>query len=117
MTRQPAAHPIALTYFGATMIDLDRANKLIEIRKGLGILQNAMADLLELNTRKYQAFEWGECEIPNLYILAAERIALTYAVWDRAPRKAPPAIREEAFALVRLAEGSGPTGMPAQSAS
>ncbi|MEZ0172026.1 transcriptional regulator [Microvirga sp. TS319] len=95
------------------MSDLDRANKLIEIRQGLGFSQNAMANLLELNTRKYQAFEWGECEIPNLYILAAERVALAYAVWDRTPMKAPPAIREEALILARLTEALGPAGMPA----
>lgn len=86
------------------MIDLERANKLIEIRTGLGFSQNAMATLLELSTRNYQAFEWAECEIPNLYILAAERIALAYAVWDRAPMKAPPAVRDEALILARLTE-------------
>ena len=90
------------------MINLDRANELTEIRKHLGFTQSAMADLLELNTRKYQAFEWGECEIPNLYILAAERIALAYAVLDKAPMKAMPALREEAIALARLAEALSP---------
>lgn len=85
------------------MTNLDRANALTEIRKGLGFSQAAMADLLELNTRRYQAFEWGESEIPNLYILAAERIAMTYAVLLNAPTKAPSAIREEALALARLA--------------
>src|SRR5690349_2201930 len=99
------------------MSDLDRANKLIEIRMGLGFSQSAMANLLELNTRKYQAFEWGECEIPNLYILAAERIALAYAVWDRAPLKAPPVVRDEALILARLTEALGPAGMPSHSAS
>jgi DNA-binding XRE family transcriptional regulator len=98
---------------GASMINLDRAKDLTEIRKGLGFSQNTMADLLELNTRKYQAFEWGECEIPNLYILAAERIALTFAVLHNAPMNAPPAIRKEAFALTRLAEALGSNGKSA----
>jgi DNA-binding XRE family transcriptional regulator len=94
------------------MTDFDHAHKLTEIRRGLGFPQSAMAELLELNTRKYQAFEWGECEIPNLYILAAERIALTYAVLHCTPMKAPPAIRDEALALVRLTEAEKPIGIP-----
>ncbi|KLK90750.1 hypothetical protein AA309_23870 [Microvirga vignae] len=90
------------------MINLDRASELTEIRKHLGFTQPAMAHLLELNTRKYQAFEWGECEIPNLYILAAERIALAYAVMDKAPMKVPSALREEALILARLTEALSP---------
>jgi len=86
------------------MINLDQASKLTEIRKNLGFSQASMADLLELNTRKYQAFEWGECEIPNLYILAAERLAMTYAVLLNSPAKAPSVIREEALALARMSE-------------
>lgn len=95
------------------MIDLDRANELTEIRRGLGLTQPAMADLLELNTRKYQAFEWGECDIPRLYILAAERIALAYAVLDKAPLKASSALREEALILARLTEALSPAEIPA----
>lgn len=83
------------------------------IRTTLGLSQSAMAHLLELTTREYQAFEWGECEIPNLYILAAERIAVKHAVLLSAPMKAPPALREEALALARLTEATTSAATPA----
>lgn len=97
---------------GASVLEQDRLHELVATRTALGLSQGAMAHLLELNTRDYQAFEWGEAEIPNLYILAAERIALTYAVLHSAPMKAPPALREEALALTKLMEtqlSTGPT--------
>ena len=87
--------------------------ELIAIRTALGLSQSAMAHLLELTTREYQAFEWRECEIPNLYILAAERIAVKHAVLHSAPMKAPPALREEALALARLTEATASVGMSA----
>jgi DNA-binding XRE family transcriptional regulator len=91
---------------GAFVLKPDRLHELIAIRTALGLSQSAMAHLLELTTREYQAFEWGECEIPNLYILSAERIAMAHAVLHGAPMKAPPALREEALALVRLMESA-----------
>jgi DNA-binding XRE family transcriptional regulator len=92
----------------ASVLEQDRLHELVATRTALGLSQGAMAHLLELNTRDYQAFEWGESEIPNLYILAAERIALSHAVLHRAPMKAPPALREEALALTRLMESQLP---------
>lgn len=90
------------------MLKPDRLHELIAIRTALGLSQSAMAHLLELTTREYQAFEWGECEIPNLYILAAERIAMAHAVLHGAPMKAPPELRDEALALTRLMESQSP---------
>ena len=88
------------------MTNMKRMTQMIEIRAALGFSQGTMAHLLELSIREYQSFEWGECEIPNLYMLAAERIALSHAVMQSAPMKVPSAIRNEALALARLAGAS-----------
>jgi DNA-binding XRE family transcriptional regulator len=88
------------------MTDTKRMTELTEIRTALGFSQGTMAHFLELTIREYQSFEWGECEIPNLYMLAAERIALSHAVMQSAPMKVPSGIREEALALARLAGSS-----------
>lgn len=105
----PAANIIlSAKQLGAFVLKPDRLHELIAIRAALGLSQSAMAHLLELTTRDYQAFEWGECEIPNLYILAAERIAMAHAVLHGAPMKAPPELREEALALTRLTESQLP---------
>jgi hypothetical protein len=97
----------------AVMLAATRPHELVAIRTALGLSQPAMAHLLELTTREYQAFEWGECEIPNLYLLAAERIAVKHAVLHSAPMKAPPALREEALGLARLIESGTPAGLSA----
>jgi len=91
----------------------NQMQELTAIRTTLGLSQSAMAHLLELPTREYQAFEWGETEIPNLYLLAAERIAVKHAVLLSAPMKAPPALREESLALARLIEATAPVRTPA----
>lgn len=90
------------------MLNPNRLQELTDLRTGLGLSQAAMAHLLDLTTREYQAFEWGELGIPNLYILAAERIAMAHAVSHNAPMKAPTALREEALTLARLTEASVP---------
>lgn len=99
---------LSAKHLGAFVLKPDRLHELIAIRTALGLSQSAMAHLLELTTRDYQAFEWGEGEIPNHYILAAERIAMAHAVLHGAPMKAPPELREEALALTRLMESQLP---------
>lgn len=88
------------------MSDPDQAQQLVALRTALGMSQNTMAYHLDLRLRDYQAFEWGECEIPKVYRLAAERIAITHAVIQNAPMMAPTNVREEALALARLASAS-----------
>lgn len=84
------------------MSEATGAQEFIKLRTTLGFSQSTMAHLLELNVRDYQAFEWGEREIPNIYVLAFERIAMSHAVQHGNPTMAPPAVREEALALARL---------------
>jgi len=84
------------------MSEYDKTQELVALRTALGFTQSRMAHEVDISLRDYQAFEWGECEIPNLYILAAERIAMAHAVLHDAPMKAPPELREEALALTRL---------------
>ncbi|EIM26739.1 hypothetical protein MicloDRAFT_00032890 [Microvirga lotononidis] len=88
------------------MSDLSRVQELVALRTALGFSQSTMAFHLELGVREYQSFEWGEAEIPNLYMLAAERIAIIQAVRQRAPLMVPPAIREEALTLATLMNAS-----------
>jgi DNA-binding XRE family transcriptional regulator len=95
------------------MLEPDRLHELVAIRTAVGLSQSAMAHLLELTTREYQAFEWGECEIPNLYLMAAERIAVKHAVSHSAPMKVPLALREESLTLARMLEVTVPAGTPA----
>lgn len=73
-----------------------------KIRAALGVSQPAMADFFGLTTREYQAFEWGEREIPHFYVFALERIAMIHAVRNGDPKVAPSAVREDALILARL---------------
>ena len=83
------------------MSDLGRAQELIDIRKALGFSQPAMAQLLHMGQREYQAFEWGEIEIPDIYLLAFERIALKHAAILENLMILPPSLRAEAMRLGR----------------
>jgi hypothetical protein len=88
------------------MSDFTRAQELVALRTALGFTQSTMAFHLELGVREYQSFEWGEAEVPNLYMLAAERIAMIQAVRQRAPMMLSPAIRGEVLLLATLMSAS-----------
>ncbi|WP_230534235.1 transcriptional regulator [Microvirga roseola] len=83
-----------------------RMEALINIRTALGLSQAGMAYQLEMTIREYQALEWGEREVPNVYLWAAERLAMGQAVHEKDPRIAPAAIRQEALMLARMS-GAG----------
>jgi DNA-binding XRE family transcriptional regulator len=83
------------------MSDMNRAQELVALRKALGLSQSTMAQQLDIAQRDYQAFEWGESEIPDVYLLAFERIALKHAAIREDPLLLPPALRAEALRLAR----------------
>jgi DNA-binding XRE family transcriptional regulator len=86
------------------MSDQDKMQELIAIRTALGFTQSRMAHEIDMNLRDYQAFEWGETEIPDLYLRAIERIAMLYAVRHRNPMLVPPSMRAETLQFARLVE-------------
>lgn len=81
------------------MSDMNRAQELVALRKALGFSQGAMAQQLDMGQRDYQAFEWGESEIPEVYFLAFERIAMKHAAIREDPLLLPPSLRAEALRL------------------
>jgi DNA-binding XRE family transcriptional regulator len=86
------------------MSDQDKMQELVALRTALGFTQSRMAHEIDMNLRDYQAFEWGEAEIPDLYLRAIERIAMLYAVRHKNPRLVPAAMRAEALQFARLVE-------------
>jgi len=81
-----------------------KMHELVALRTALGFTQSRMAHELELNLRDYQSFEWGENEIPDLYLRAIERIAILYAIKHKNPMLVPPALRTEALQFARMIE-------------
>ena len=79
------------------MSDQDKMQELVAIR-------SRMAHEIDMNLRDYQAFEWGEAEIPDLYLRAIERIAMLYAVRHKNSMLVPPSMRAEALQFARLVE-------------
>jgi hypothetical protein len=65
-----------------------------------------MAHEIDVSLRDYQAFEWGETEIPDLYLRAIERIAMLYAVRHKNPMLVPPAMRAEAVQFAKMVAAS-----------
>jgi DNA-binding XRE family transcriptional regulator len=86
------------------MSEQAKMQELAAIRTALGFTQSRMAHEIEMNLRDYQAFEWGEAEIPDLYLRAIERIAMLYAFRHRNPMLLPPAMRAEVVQFARLVE-------------
>ena len=83
----------------------DRPQELVALRRTLGWSQATMAQQLDLAQRQYQAFEWGEQQLPDIYLLAVERLALKYAALQGNLMLLPLALREEA---ARLGQSSQP---------
>ncbi|MDF2688901.1 MAG: hypothetical protein K0Q80_1866 [Microvirga sp.] len=86
------------------MSDEDKMQELVAIRTALGFTQSRMAHEIDMNLRDYQAFEWGEAEIPDLYLRAIERIAMLLAVRHRNPMLVPVSMRAEALQFAKLVE-------------
>jgi hypothetical protein len=80
-----------------------KVEQLIGLRTALGFTQDRMAREIDLSLREYQAFEWGETEIHDLYLRALERIAIRYAVQLEDPRMVPQQLREEVVKLAKIA--------------
>jgi len=79
-----------------------KTEQLLALRKALDYNQNQMAYSIDLSLREYQAFEWGEKEIPDLYLRALERIAMQHAVQLGDPRLIPRSIRDEVVTLAKI---------------
>lgn len=88
------------------MSENGKMHELVALRTALGFTQSRMAHEIELNLRDYQAFEWGESEIPDLYLRAIERVAMLYAIKHKNPMLVPPALRAEALQFARMVEAS-----------
>lgn len=88
------------------MSEHNKMQELVALRTALGFTQSRMAHEIDLNLRDYQSFEWGENEIPDLYLRAIERIAMLYALHHRNPMLVPPALRAEAVQFARMVEAS-----------
>ena len=88
------------------MSENQKAQELVALRGALGFTQSRMAHEIDISLRDYQAFEWGEAEIPDIYLRAIERIAMLYAVRHKNPMLVPPAMRAEAVQFARLVEAS-----------
>jgi len=86
------------------MADHDKVQELLALRTALGFTQSRMAHEIDMNVRDYQSFEWGEAELPDLYLRAIERIAMVYAVRYKNPMLVPPAMRAEAIQFAQLVE-------------
>ena len=86
------------------MSDQDKMQELVAIRTALGFTQSRMAHEIDMNLRDYQAFEWGEAEITDLYLRAIERIAMLLAVRHRNPMLVPVSMRAEALQFAKLVE-------------
>jgi len=82
--------------------DLD---KLIAIRKGCEMTQHSMANQLGMSLRAYQALEAGESQVRPIHVLAAERMALGYAVLMERLDMCPAEVRSDALDLAALIRG------------
>jgi transcriptional regulator with XRE-family HTH domain len=80
---------------------------LVQLRKGLGLTQQEMADHLGMALRAYQAIEAGESEYRYIHRLAAERVALAIAADRKSPKLAPDPVRDDAIELVRVGHLTG----------
>lgn len=79
-----------------------KIEELLALRAALGFNQERMAREIDVSLRDYQALEWGETEIHDLYLRALERIAIRYAIRQEDPRLVPPPLREEIVKLARM---------------
>jgi len=52
------------------MSEDSKMQELVALRTALGFTQSRMAHEIEISLRDYQSFEWGENEIPDLYLRA-----------------------------------------------
>jgi DNA-binding XRE family transcriptional regulator len=86
------------------MSDREKMQELIAIRTALGFTQSRMAHEIDMSLRDYQAYEWGEDEIPDIYLRAIERIAMLFAVRHQDPMLVPPSMRAEAVQFARMVE-------------
>ncbi|KLK94917.1 hypothetical protein AA309_01610 [Microvirga vignae] len=84
------------------MSEQSKIEELLGLRKALGFNQNQMAHVIDVSLREYQALEWGEKEIHDLYLRALERIAMQYAVHLEDPRLVPQAIRDDVVKLAKI---------------
>jgi len=80
-------------------------DKLKAIRKGCEMTQHGMANQLGMSLRAYQALEAGESQIRPIHILAAERVALTHAVFKERMDMCPADVRSDALDLATLIRG------------
>jgi len=79
-----------------------KIDDLLSLRTALGFTQDKMAREIDLGLREYQALEWGEVEIHDVYLRAIERIAIRYAANLEDPRLIPQALRDEIVKLARI---------------
>jgi transcriptional regulator with XRE-family HTH domain len=79
-----------------------KIEELLALRKALGFNQNQMAHVMDVSLREYQALEWGEKDIHDLFLRALERIAMQYAVHLSDPRLIPQTIRDEIVKLAKI---------------
>lgn len=84
------------------MSENSNIQELLALRAALGFTQSRMAHEIDISLREYQAYEWGEAEIPYIYLRALERIAFLYAVRHQDPMLLPPKMREEALYIGRM---------------
>ncbi len=82
----------------------EKTQELVALRAALGFTQSRMAHEIDIALRDYQALEWGEAEIPDIYLRAIERIAMIYAVKHKNPMLVPAAMRAEALHFARMVE-------------
>src|SRR5689334_5180629 len=75
---------------------------LVSLRKSMDLGQASMADTIGMSLRAYQALEAGDTPIRALHVLAMERAAEKIAIATKNPTVAPPTVRRDAQALVRL---------------
>jgi hypothetical protein len=86
------------------MSEYDKTQELVALRTALGFTQSRMAHEVDISLRDNQAFEWGEIEIPDLYLRAIERIAMVHAIRHRNPAMVPHGMRAETLQFARLVE-------------
>lgn len=84
------------------MPEQSKVEELLALRKALGFNQTQMAHTIDLSLREYQALEWGEKEIHDLYLRALERIAMQYAVHLGDPRMVPQVLQDEVVKLAKI---------------
>lgn len=76
----------------------------IAIRKNLGFSQTALAGEMGVSMRTIQALE-SKPEVPAVYSLALERIALSFAAQAGLITLAPTSVRSDALALAKAIVG------------